>query len=135
MRQQWFCSLTLAALFLTPILIAAPEALREHTHEGVVYTSDQTWSGNFSLDEDVVIASGATLLIESGTHINVTEDITITIQGNLQIQGTTEAPVSIWGSWFAENSVQARWQGFLLDSGSVASVLHAMISDLSLIHI
>ena len=129
MRQQRFCSLVLAALFLAPLLIAAPEALRAHTHEGVVYTSDQTWSGNMSLDEDVVIASGATLLIESGTYINVTEDITITIQGNLQIQGTTEAPVTIWGSWFAENSVQARWQGFLLDSGSVTSVLHAMISD------
>ncbi|GIS44118.1 MAG: hypothetical protein Ct9H90mP16_11880 [Candidatus Poseidoniales archaeon] len=97
MRQQRFCSLVLAALFLAPLLIAAPEALRAHTHEGVVYTSDQTWSGNMSLDEDVVIASGATLLIESGTYINVTEDITITIQGNLQIQGTTEAPVTIWG--------------------------------------
>ena len=59
-----------------------------------------------SLDENVVIASGATLLIESGTYINVTEDITITIQGNLQIQGTTEEPVTIWGSWFAENSVK-----------------------------
>ena len=129
MRQQCFCSLVLAALFLAPILIAAPEALRAHTHEGVVYTSDQTWSGNMTLDDDVSIASGATLFIQSGTHINVTEDITITILGDLQIQGTLESPVNIWGSWVAETSVQARWQGFLLDSGSVSTVSHAIISD------
>ena len=121
--------MVLAALFLAPLLVAAPEALRAHAHEGVVHTSDQTWSGNMSLDHDVVIASGATLVIQSGTHINMTEDITITIQGNLQIQGTPEAPVVMWGSWIAETSVQARWQGFLLDSGSISTVIHAMISD------
>ena len=90
------------------------------THEGVVYTTDQTWSGNMSLGEDVTIASGATLTIEVGTHLNVTEDVTITIDGNLDIQGTSEEPVIIWGSWVAETSIQARWQGFLLTSGSVS---------------
>lgn len=129
MRQQCFCSLVLATLLLAPFLIAAPEALRAHAHEGVIYTSDQTWSGNLSLDEDVVIDTGATLVIQSGTQINVTEDITITIRGSLQIQGTPEAPVDIWGSWVAETSVQARWQGFLLTSGSISTVAHAMVSD------
>ena len=129
MRQQCFCSLVLAALLLAPILIAAPEALRAHAHEGVVYTSDQTWSGNMTLDDDVSIASGATLFIQPGAQINVTEDITINILGDLQIQGTLESPVNIWGSWVAETSVQARWQGFLLGSGSTSTVSHAIISD------
>ena len=109
--------------------MAAPEALRAHTHEGVVYTSDQTWSGNMSLGEDVTIANGATLTIQAGTHINVTEDVTITIEGDLEIQGTTGEPVEIWGSWIADTSIQARWQGFLLDSGSSSTVSHANISD------
>ena len=121
--------MVLAALFLAPILLATPQALRANAHEGVIHTTDQTWSGNLSLSQDVVIASGATLVIQSGTHINITEDITITIQGNLQIQGTPEAPVIIWGSWMAETSVQARWQGFLLNAGSISTVTHAMISD------
>ena len=121
--------MVLAALFLAPILLAAPQALRTNAHEGVIHTTDQTWSGNLSLSQDVVIASGVTLVIQSGTHINITEDITITIQGNLQIQGTPEAPVIIWGSWVAETSVQARWQGFLLNAGSISTVTHAMISD------
>ncbi|MEE2758600.1 MAG: hypothetical protein VYA86_01320 [Candidatus Thermoplasmatota archaeon] len=129
MRQQGFCSIVLAILILAPFLFAAPEALRTRAHEGVIHTSDQTWSGNFSLDDDVVIASGATLVIQSGTQINVTEDITITIQGSLQIQGTPEAPVEIWGSWIADTSIQARWQGFLLDTGSISTVSHAIISD------
>jgi len=82
-----------------------------------------------TLDEDVTIANGATLSIESGTQINVTEDVTISIEGDLDILGTATEPVTIWGSWVAETSIQARWQGFLLASGSSASVVHANISD------
>ena len=107
MRQHGLTLLILASLVLAPMLIAAPEALRAHAHEGVVYTSDQTWSGDMSLGEDVTIASGATLTIEAGTHINVTEDVTITITGDLDIQGSAEAPVEIWGSWVADTSIQA----------------------------
>jgi len=129
MRQRCFSILILASLVLVPLLIAAPEALRAHTHEGVVYTSDQTWSGNMSLGEDVTIANGATLTIQAGTHLNVTEDVTITIEGNLEIQGTAGEPVEIWGSWIADTSIQARWQGFLLDSGSSSTVSHTNISD------
>ena len=98
MRQRAFCLLILGCFVLSPLLAAAPEALRTTTHEGVVYTTDQTWSGNMSLGEDVTIASGATLTIEAGTHLNVTEDVTITIDGDLDIQGTSEEPVIIWGS-------------------------------------
>ena len=129
MRQRCFSILILASLVLAPLLMAAPEALRAPTHEGVVYTSDQIWSDNMTLNGDVIIASGATLTIEAGTHLNVSEDVTITIVGDLDIQGTVEDPVSIWGSWIAETSIQARWQGFLLDSGSSATVSNAAISD------
>ena len=129
MRQRAFCLLILGCLVLSPLLAAAPEALRATTHEGVVYTTDQTWSGNMSLGEDVTIANGATLTIEADTHLNVTEDVTITIDGDLDIQGTSEEPVIIWGSWVAETSIQARWQGFLLTSGSSGTVSHADISD------
>ena len=129
MRQRCVSLLILASLILAPLLIAAPEALRAPAHEGVVYTTDQTWSGNMSLGEDATITSGATLTIEAGTHLNVTEDVTITIDGDLDIQGTSEEPVIIWGSWVAETSIQARWQGFLLTSGSSGTVSHADISD------
>jgi len=129
MRQHGLSILVLASLILAPLLIAAPEALRAHAHEGVVYTTDQTWSGNMSLGEDVTIANGATLTIQAGTQLNVTEDVTITIEGDLEIQGTAGEPVEIWGSWIANTSIQARWQGFLLDSGSLSTVSHANISD------
>ena len=129
MRQRCFSLLILASLVLAPLLIAAPMALRAPAHEGVVYTSDQSWSGNMTLGEDVTIASGATLTIEAGTQLNVTEDVTITIDGDLDVQGTAADPVTIWGSWVADTSVQARWQGFLLNSGSSADVAHAEISD------
>jgi len=82
-----------------------------------------------SLGEDVTIANGATLTIQAGTHLNVTEDVTITIEGDLEIQGSTEEPVEIWGSWIADTSIQARWQGFLLSSGSSTTVAHTNISD------
>ncbi len=129
MRQRSFSILILASLILAPLLIAAPEALRAPTHEGVVYTSDQTWSGEISLGEDVTIANGATLTIQAGTHLNVTEDVTITIEGYLEIQGSTEEPVEIWGSWIVDTSIQARWQGFHLTSGSSSTVSHTNISD------
>ena len=129
MRQRCFSILILASLVLAPLLIAAPTALRAPTHEGVVYTSDQLWSENMTLDDDVTIATGAMLTIEAGTQINVTEDVTITIEGDLEILGTSTEPVTIWGSWVAETSIQARWQGFHLDSGSSTTVEHANISD------
>ena len=129
MRQYGLTLLLLASLVLAPLLIAAPEALRTHAHEGVVYTTDQTWSGAMSLGEDVTIANGATLSIQAGTQLNVTEDVTITIVGDLEIQGSIEEPVEIWGSWIADTSIQARWQGFLLSSGSSSTVAHANISD------
>ena len=129
MRQRCFSILILASLVLAPLLIAAPTALRAPAHEGVVYTSDQFWSENMTLDDDVTIATGAMLTIEAGTQINVTEDVTITIEGDLEILGTSTEPVTIWGSWVAETSIQARWQGFHLDSGSSTTVEHANISD------
>ncbi|MEE2812308.1 MAG: hypothetical protein VX627_04700 [Candidatus Thermoplasmatota archaeon] len=129
MRERMPWSIALVILLITPLLIAAPTALRTAAHEGVVYTSDQTWSGNMTLDDNIIIASGATLTIESGTQINVTEDITITMNGDLDIQGTSESPVEIWGSWVAETSIQARWQGFLLNPGSSANVVSTHISD------
>ncbi len=129
MRQRSLSILILTALLLAPFLAAAPEALRSPTHEGVVHTSDVTWSGNMTLDEDVTIASGATLTIEAGTNINVTEDITIRIEGDLSIEGVDQNEVTIWGSHFEATSVQARWEGFQIASGASADVEWAHISD------
>tara|TARA_B110000438_G_scaffold302206_1_gene359212 strand:- start:4199 stop:8878 length:4680 start_codon:yes stop_codon:yes gene_type:complete len=129
MRQRSYSILILASLVLAPLLMAAPEALRVPTHEGVVYTTDQIWSENMTLGENVTISNGATLTIQAGTHLNITEDVTITIEGDLEIQGTAVEPVEIWGSWVAETSIQARWQGFLLEPGSSSDVSHAEISD------
>ena len=129
MRERSFSILVLFSLMMAPLLLAAPEALRAPTHEGVVYSTDQIWSGNMTLGDDVTIANGVSLTIEAGTQLNVTEDITITIDGDLDVQGTAADPVAIWGSWVADTSVQARWQGFLLNSGSSADVVHAEITD------
>ena len=129
MRERSFSILVLFSLMMAPLLLAAPEALRAPTHEGVVYSTDQIWSGNMTLGDNVTIANGATLTIEAGTQLNVTEDITITIDGDLDIQGTAESPIEIWGSWVTETSIQARWQGFLLNSGSSTSIAHTNIAD------
>ena len=129
MRRRSFTVLFLATLFVAPLIISAPGSLQGQLYGEVVHTTDQTWSGNISLNQDVTISSSATLTIEAGTHINVTNDVTITIDGNLLIQGIESNPVFIWGSWVAETSIQARWQGFLLNPGSSATVSNANISD------
>ncbi|MEE3083603.1 MAG: hypothetical protein VX320_05930 [Candidatus Thermoplasmatota archaeon] len=129
MRERAPWAIALILLLFISLLNAAPEALRAPAREGVTHTSDVTWSGNLSISENVTIASGAKLTIEAGSEINITEDVTITIDGDLEIQGTSISSVEIWGSWIAETSIQARWQGFLLGGGSSATVSHANISD------
>lgn len=129
MRRRSFTVLVLAALFVAPLIISAPGVLRGSSYGEVVHTTDQTWSGNISLNHDVTISASATLTIEAGTRVNVTDDVTITIDGNLLIQGIESNPVVIWGSWIAETSIQARWQGFLLNPGSSGIVSNAEISD------
>ncbi|MEE2758652.1 MAG: hypothetical protein VYA86_01590 [Candidatus Thermoplasmatota archaeon] len=129
MRERAPLTIALILIMFISLLNPAPESLRELTKEDVIHTSDVTWSGNMTLDDHVTITSSATLTIEAGTKINVTEDVTVTISGNLDIQGTSISPVEIWGSWIAETSVQARWQGFLLESGSSTTVTHTEISD------
>jgi len=129
MRRSTYGSIFLTLLLLAPLFSTAPDAFNSTSNSDVTYSTNQTWNGNISLSEDVIIANGATLVIEAGTQINITHDVTITIIGALEIQGTALAPVEIWGSWIAETSIQARWQGFHLNSGSSAIVANAHISD------
>lgn len=129
MRQRSLSMLVLTLMLLGPLLAAAPEALRTPAHEGVVHTSDLTWSGNMSLDEDITIASGATLTIAEDARINITEDITIRIEGDLVAEGDYMSHAEIWGSHVVSTGVQARWEGFQIASGANAEITALNVSD------
>ncbi len=67
--------------------------------ESIVITEDTTWSQNSLIvvdgSEGLVISPDVTLTIEDGVMIKLAQDNTITVQGNLDINGTAENPVII----------------------------------------
>ncbi|MDA8432229.1 MAG: right-handed parallel beta-helix repeat-containing protein [Nitrospiraceae bacterium] len=91
-----------------------------------VITSDTVWSGMVSVDEDVLIAAGATLRISPGTVITVTPSEStktdpeyisplteITVRGSLISDGNKGAPVT----FVARGGKKATWAGILVDGG------------------
>ena len=74
------------------------------------------------VDQAVTVAQGATLTIAAGADIDISQDITIIIQGNLVIEGTEENPSEIYGTFRYPTSDRPVWQGFRVDTSGSAII-------------
>ena len=63
---------------LSSIFVAYP-----HTVEATVISTDTHWSGNVTVDENILVSSSRTLTISAGTNITVTGDYLITVDGTI----------------------------------------------------
>lgn len=53
----------------------------------------QTWRGNINLDNDVTVLQHQTLIVEAGTTIRCSGDISIKVFGSIKLKGTAQAPI------------------------------------------
>ena len=86
-------------------------------------TADTTWTqgdGPYRIIQDIEIEPGAALTIEPGTRIEIAEDVTVSISGSLQTNGTAARPVEITRSGGV--AAEYRWQT-LRYNGTTGSVL------------
>lgn len=59
---------------------------------------DTTWTadeGPYRIVADVTVEEGATLVVESGTTIQLAADISLVVEGNLSAEGTEARPVTV----------------------------------------
>ena len=91
-------------------------------------TTNTVWSGSHVVDQSITIAQGATLTIAAGADIDVKEDVAITIQGNLVIEGTEANPSEIYGTYRYPTSDRPVWQGFRVDSTGSAIIGQSVIT-------
>ena len=103
----------LILIMLSSIFVAYP-----HTVEATVISTDTHWSGNVSVDENILVSSSRTLTISAGTNITVTGDYLITVDGTILIEGTESEPVYITNNNnpVGLNSNTGWWDGFLISS-------------------
>ena len=97
--------------------------------EGLVVGEDTLWSGEVTIDGDVLVRSGATLTIAPGTRVTIQpSDSTrtepqylssyteLTVRGVLKAEGTEAQPII----FAVADPAQARqWAGIMVDGGSV----------------
>ena len=105
--------------------------------QSMVITSDTTWSGEVTIDQDILIPEGVTLTIAPGTIIRVAaaestktdpEYISsmteITVRGRLLADGKKEAPVT----FNLSGDMSSTWAGIIIDGGK-AVMRFSVISD------
>lgn len=68
-RSHFIVMLMLTSLFVALVGPAAPVSANNETTSGTI-SGTETWWGNHDLTGDVVIASGAKLIIQPGTNVN-----------------------------------------------------------------
>jgi len=83
-----------------------------------VISTDTHWSGNVTIDDNILVSSSRTLTISAGTNITVTGDYLITVDGTVLIEGTESEPVIITNNNnpVGLNSNTGWWDGFLISS-------------------
>ena len=85
-----------------------------------VITSDTIWAGPVIVDSTVTINSGTTLTIADNAEVNVTEDVSIIVEGTLVIESSSNSIPHIFGSFRYPTSDRPIWQGIqILSSGSL----------------
>ena len=81
-RSHMLVILMLSSLFVALVGPAAPVSANNETTSGIV-SGTETWSGVHTLSGDVVIASGAKLIIEPGTTVIFPNGTHLDVRGNL----------------------------------------------------
>ena len=106
-------ALTLTLLMVTSLFIVYPQ-----TVEATVISSDTHWSGDMTIDDNILVTASRTLTISAGTNITVTGDYLITVDGTIIIEGTEAEPVTITNNNnpVGLNSNTGWWDGFLVTS-------------------
>ena len=85
-----------------------------------VIASDTVWSGSITVDSGITVASGATLTISDDAVVNVTQDITIVVEGTLVIESSSNSTPHLYGSFRYPTSDRPIWQGIqVLNGGSM----------------
>ena len=81
-RSHMLVILMLSSLFVALVGPAAPVSANNETTSGIV-SGTETWSGVHTLSGDVVISSGAKLIIEPGTTVIFPNGTHLDVRGNL----------------------------------------------------
>lgn len=105
---------------------------------GEVLTQDTVWSSIVTLEEDVLVPKGISLIVKPGTEVNIiSSDRTrtdpeylsslpeITVRGRLEVDGNDDAPVLFHIKGDAPSD---RWGGIIVDGGTV-NIRSATIED------
>ena len=82
MRSHLLVMLMLTSLFVALVGPAAPVSANNETTSGTI-SGTETWSGTHTLSGDVVIASGAKLIIQPGTLVIFPNGTHLDVRGNL----------------------------------------------------
>ncbi|MDP6742660.1 MAG: hypothetical protein QF544_06335 [Candidatus Thalassarchaeaceae archaeon] len=118
------------AISLTLLMVASLFIAYSPPVEATVISSDTHWSGNMTIDDNVLVTASRTLTISAGTNITVTGDYLITVDGTVLIEGTEAEPVIIINNNnpVGLNSNTGWWDGFLVTSGGNIDASWASIS-------
>ena len=81
-RSHFIVMLMLTSLFVALVGPAAPVSANNETTSGTI-SGTETWWGNHALTGDVVIASGAKLIIQPGTTVTFPNGTYLDVRGNL----------------------------------------------------
>ena len=82
-----------------------------------------------AIDQDLVLAAGATTTWEAGTVVKVTSGASITVKGTLLVQGTAAAPVQIRSA--ADPERAGAWGGLVVARGGTLTAKNLEIHDAS----
>jgi hypothetical protein len=112
---------------------ASSEALGQVTKSGIL-TDDETWSGNISVIETVVVPEGVTLTIEAGTVVKFKydRDYRTFDKAGLMIQGGSVRAVGtsdkmIWFTSASEEPINGDWMGISLYSSNTSEFKYVIV--------
>lgn len=121
---------TAISIYLILLLLNTPA-------QSKVLKSDTAWSGEVTVDQDVIVPKGVTLTILPGTVIRVIPSEStktepeflspfteITVRGTLSSEGTEGSPVTFLNG----GEKKSAWAGIIVDSGRV-NASHTIIRD------
>jgi len=105
---------------------------------GEVLTKDTVWSGEVTINDDVLIPEGVTLTILPGTTVSIEPSdktktdaeyisafLEITVRGRLSIEGEKETPVLFY---VKADKGRGNWSGIIIDGGA-ADIRSCTIRD------
>lgn len=125
---QWYMNKLLVLFGLFALLLLPAQGFCK------VITSDTVWSGEVSVDNDILVPEGVTLTISPGTTVRMSASEStktdpefisplneIMVRGRLIANGIPASPVT----FVSEDEKKSAWAGIIIDGGSV--ILHSSV--------